>query len=139
MSAKKKKSTKPRAKAKPKVSTVEIEKFMLCSKDMDTSIYGQASSMKADGKAMTPNAIATIALKYMRTYCDSTGLEWRSMTTNTTALKEKTYDVASDQAIKDAMKLVKEAKKQKSEVNKNMSDASRARKSVRRKAQPKKK
>jgi hypothetical protein len=112
---------------------------MLCSKDMDTSIYGQASSMKADGKAMTPNAIATIALKYMRTYCDSTGLEWRSMTTNTTALKEKTYDVASDQAIKDAMKLVKEAKKQKSEVNKNMSDASRARKSVRRKAQPKKK
>mgnify|MGYP001254846581 CR=1 FL=1 len=139
MSAKKKKSTKPRAKAKPKVSTVEIEKFMLCSKDMDTSIYGQASSMKADGKAITPNAIATIALKYMRTYCESTGLEWRTLTTSAKPLVDKSYDVASDQAIKDAMKLVKEAKKQKSEVNKNMSRARATRKSVRRKSQPKKK
>ena len=108
--AKKKKSSKPRAKAKPKVSTVEIEKFMLCSKDMDTSIYGQASSMKADGKAITPNAIATIALKYMKTYCESTDLDWRTLVTNTKSLVDKQYNVASDEKIKEALKLIKENK-----------------------------
>lgn len=138
MAAKKKKSSKPRAKAKPKVSTVEIEKFMLCSKDMDTSIYGQASSQKADGKSITPNAIATIALKYMKTYCESTGLDWRTLTTSTTSLKDKTYEVASDDVIKAALKLIKENKKQKAEVNKQMSGARARRKSIKRKAQKKK-
>lgn len=136
--AKKKKSSKPRAKAKPKVSTVEIEKFMLCSKDMDTSIYGQASSMKADGKAITPNAIATIALKYMKTYCESTDLDWRTLVTNTKSLVDKQYNVASDEKIKEALKLIKENKKQKALVNKEMSGARARRRSVKKKAQKKK-
>ena len=136
--AKKKKSSKPRAKAKPKVSTVEIEKFMLCSKDMDTSIYGQASSMKADGRAISPNAIATIALKYMKTYCESTDLDWRTLVTNTKSLVDKKYDVAGDDVIKAAKKLIAENKKQKAEVNKQMSGARSRRRSVKKKAQKKK-
>ena len=136
--AKKKKSSKPRAKAKPKVSTVEIEKFMLCSKDMDTSIYGQASSMKADGRAISPNAIATIALKYMKTYCESTDLDWRTLVTNTKSLVDKQYNVASDEKIKEALKLIKENKKQKALVNKEMSGARARRRSVKKKAQKKK-
>jgi hypothetical protein len=137
--AKKKKSSKPRAKAKPKVSTVEIEKFMLCSKDMDTSIYGQASSMKVDGRAITPNAIATIALKYMKTYCESTDLSFDTLATNTKSLVDKKYDVASDERIKEAKKLIAENKKQKAEVNKQMSGARSRRKSIKKKAAQKKK
>lgn len=136
--AKKKKSSKPRAKAKPKVSTVEIEKFMLCSKDMDTSIYGQASSMKADGRAISPNAIATIALKYMKTYCESTDLDFKTLATNTKSLVDKNYTVASDEKIKEALKLIKENKKQKALVNKEMSGARARRRSVKKKAQKKK-
>ena len=136
--AKKKKSSKPRGKPKPKVSTVEIEKFMLCSNDMDTSIYGQASSMKVDGKAISPNAIATIALKYMKTYCDSTGVDFSSLASNAKALTNKTYDVASDDVIKAAKKLIAENKKQKKKVTAAMSSARSKRKSVRKKSQKKK-
>ena len=136
--AKKKKSSKPRAKAKPKVSTVEIEKFMLCSKDMDTSIYGQASSMKADGRAISPNAIATIALKYMKTYCESTDLDFKTLATNTKSLVDKKYDVAGDDVIAAAKKLIKENKKQKEKVRKEMSGAAARRKSIKKKAQKKK-
>lgn len=136
--AKKKKSSKPRGKPKPKVSTVEIEKFMLCSNDMDTSIYGQASSMRADGKAISPNAIATIALKYMRTYCDSTGLDFSSLASSAKALTDRTYDVASDEIIKAALKLIADNKKQKKKVRAKLSSASSKRKAVRKKAQTKK-
>ena len=111
---------------------------MLCSKDMDSSIYGQASSMKADGIAITPNAIATIALKYMKTYCESTDLDWRTLVTNTKSLVDKQYNVASDEKIKEALKLIKENKKQKALVNKEMSGARARRRSVKKKAQKKK-
>jgi hypothetical protein len=118
---------------------VEIEKFMLCSKDMDTSIYGQAASQKTNGLAITPNAIATIALKYMKTYCESTGIDWRTITTNTKSLVDKKYDVASDDVIKAAKLLIAANKKQKREVNKNMGSAKARQRSVRKKAQTKKK
>lgn len=121
----KKTPSKPKA---PKVSTANIETFMLCSEDLKTSIFGRAAELKKDGIEISPANILEIGMKYFASYAESTGQDIKSVIAKTKPLIGKSYNVPSAQMIADAKKLIADTKLRKQKVTQELKSAGAKRK-----------